>query len=203
MSTHFYRPAEGHRLAHNPLNAIIAPRPIGWIGTVSASGTRNLAPYSFFNAFGYEPPLIGFAATSRKHTIANIAATREFTWNLVTAELAEAMNQTSIPAEVDEFARAGLAAAPSVEIAAPRVGSSPVNFECRLAHLIELSDAAGLRTGGWLVVGEVVAVHIDQRLITDGVYDTAAGHPVQRGGGPTAYYGLDPATRFDLTRPHG
>lgn len=106
--THFYRPSEGHRLPHDPFNAIVAPRPIGWIGTVDAEGLRNLAPYSFFNALNYSPPLVGFSSNAWKDTVANCRETGEFTWNLVTRTLAEAMNATSTTAKVDEFSTAGI-----------------------------------------------------------------------------------------------
>ena len=89
MSQHFYRPSEGHRLPHDPFNAIVAPRPIGWIGTLGVDGRRNLAPYSFFNAFNYRPPIVGFASIGHKHTVTNLEATGEFTWNLVTRGLVD------------------------------------------------------------------------------------------------------------------
>jgi len=113
--THFYEPRLGHGLKHDPFNAIVGPRPIGWVSTRSAEGVLNLAPYSFFNAFNYVPPLIGFSSIGRKDSLNNIEATGEFVWNLVTRPLAEAMNQTceAVPPEVDEFALAGLTPAPS------------------------------------------------------------------------------------------
>ena len=201
MPTHFYRPAEGHRLAHDPLNAIIAPRPIGWIGTLSPAGVRNLAPYSFFNAFSYTPPLIGFSSTSRKHSARNAELSGEFTWNLVTRALAEQMNATSTTGEVDEFETAGLDAAASVEIAAPRVAASPVSFECRVSQIVPLRGADGRESAGVLTIGEVVAVHIDEALLQDGIYQTALAHPVLRGGGPTAYFEVLAEGRFDMRRP--
>lgn len=201
MGTHFYRPSEGHRLAHDPFNALVAPRPIGWIATLSADGRRNLAPYSFFNAFNYTPPLVGFSSTEPKHTVANIEATGEFTWNLVTRPLAAQMNATSTTDDVDEFDRAGLQSADSVEIDTPRVAASPVSFECRLSELINLRDASGHSTTAWLTIGEVVAVHIDDRYLVEGAYDTASAEPVLRGGGPTAYFGISADQRFDLRRP--
>ncbi|MET0853450.1 MAG: flavin reductase family protein [Microterricola sp.] len=201
MPTHFYRPAEGHRLAHDPLNSIIAPRPIGWIGTLSPTGVRNLAPYSFFNAFSYTPPLVGFSSTSRKHSARNAELSGEFTWNLVTRALAEQMNATSTTGEVDEFEAAGLDAAESVEIAAPRVAASPVSFECRVSQIVPLRGADGRESAGVLTIGEVVAVHIDEELLQDGIYQTALAHPVLRGGGPTAYFEVLADGRFDMRRP--
>lgn len=199
--THFYRPAEGHRLPHDPFNAIVGPRPIGWIGTLDAEGRRNLAPYSFFNALNYSPPLVGFSSNAWKDTVANCQETGEFTWNLVTRGLAEQMNTSATTAEVDEFTVAELEAAGSSEIAAPRVAASPVNFECRVTQIVDLRTIAGEPSGSWFVVGEVVGVHIDQSLLVEGIYDTAAAEPVLRGGGPTAYFGIDSAQRFDMRRP--
>jgi flavin reductase (DIM6/NTAB) family NADH-FMN oxidoreductase RutF len=203
VAEHFYRPAEGHRLPHDPFNAIVAPRPIGWISSLSADGIRNLAPYSFFNAFNYKPPIVGFASTSFKHSVANIEATREFTWNLVTRAQAEAMNATSatVSPEVDEFDLAGLVGAASSEVAPERVAGAPVSFECRLTQLIRLTDHRGRPADTWLTLGEVVGVHIDEDLLDGGVYNTARARPVLRGGGPTAYFEITPEARFDLVRP--
>ncbi|PQZ93685.1 Asp/Glu/hydantoin racemase [Arthrobacter sp. MYb227] len=201
MTTHFYRPAEGHRLAHDPFNAIVGPRPIGWIGTLSPTGVRNLAPYSFFNAFSYKPPLIGFSSTTRKDSARNAELSGEFTWNLVTRALAERMNQTSTTAEVDEFIFSGLEAADSIDISAPRVAASPVSFECKVSDVIPLRGADGSGSPGVLTIGEVVAVHIDEALIPDGTYQTLLAHPVLRAGGPSAYFELLAEGRFDLTRP--
>lgn len=200
---HFYRTVDGHGLAHDPFNAIVGPRPIGWISSRSADGVANLAPYSFFNAFSYTPPLIGFSSIGWKDTVANIAATGEFVWNLATRPLAEAMNLTSasLPAADDEFACSGLTSEPSRLIGAPLVGESPVNFECKLTQLIRLTDLEGQDSASWLVVGQVVAVHIDRRLLVDGVYDTAAAAPILRAGGPAAYAAVTPEVMFSMTRP--
>jgi flavin reductase (DIM6/NTAB) family NADH-FMN oxidoreductase RutF len=199
--THFYRPAEGHRLRHDPFNAIVAPRPIGWISSRSADGVRNLAPYSFFNAFNYTPPIVGFCSTGYKHSVRNVADTGEFTWNLVSRPQAEAMNATSATADVDEFELAGLVGAPSVEVAPERVAGAPVSFECVLTQLVRLTDRHGGDVDAWLTLGEVVAVHIDDALVADGVYDTAAAQPVVRSGGPSAYYEITADRRFDMVRP--
>ena len=201
--THFYRPAEGHRLRHDPFNAIVAPRPIGWISSLSATGVRNLAPYSFFNAFNYTPPIVGFSSTGYKHSVRNIAETGEFTWNLVSRAQAEAMNATSatVADDVDEFDLAGLQGAASVEVAPERVAGAPVSFECVTTQLIQLADRHGADVDAWLTLGEVVAVHVDESLVADGVYDTTAAQPVVRGGGPSAYYEVTADRRFDLRRP--
>lgn len=200
---HFYEPCAGHRLAHDPFNAIVGPRPIGWIASHDGSGRRNLAPYSFFNAFNYAPPIIGFASVGYKDTVRNIARTREFVWNLATRPLAEAMNLTSAPvaADVDEFELAGLTPLASRLVAAPRVGESPVSFECRLTQIIQLKAADERALPTWLTLGEVVGVHISTALLRDGSYETAAARPILRGGGPSDYFEIDLTHRFRMTRP--
>lgn len=201
MGVHTYRPAEGHGLAHNPFNAIVGPRPIGWIGTLAADGRRNLAPYSFFNAFNYTPPLVGFSSTAWKHTAQNCADTGEFTWNLVSRDLLVPMNETATLSDVDEFVRAGLTPEASEVIAAPRVGEARVTFECRVTQQIELTDVAGRPSGAVLTIGEVVMVHIDDDLLVAGIFDTVRAEPLLRGGGPTAYFGIAEGSRLDLARP--
>ncbi|MBS1696514.1 MAG: flavin reductase family protein [Actinobacteria bacterium] len=200
---HFYRTADGTGLPHDPFNAIVGPRPIGWISTTGADGTRNLAPYSFFNGFNYRPPVIGFASIGWKDTVSNVDATGEFVWNLATRSLAAAMNETSasIPASEDEFVRGALTAVPSALIGAPRVLESPVNFECRLTQLIRLTDADGQELTTWLVLGQVVAVHIDRAFLVDGVYDTAAPVPILRAGGPANYAEVRAPSMFTMVRP--
>lgn len=200
---YFYEPAKGHGLPHDPLNAIVGPRPIGWISSHDREGVRNLAPYSFFNLFNYVPPIIGFASVGYKDSVRNIEATGEFCWNLVTRALAEQMNISSatVPPEVDEFALAGLTPAPSRVVTAPRVGEAPVSFECRLSQLIRLRSAAGAEVDTWLVLGEVVGVHLDTRLLVDGVYQTAAAQPVLRGGGAADYFTIDQQQLFRMPRP--
>lgn len=200
---HFYEPAQGHRLPHDPLNAIIGPRPIGWISSQDADGKRNLAPYSFFNAFNYRPPILGFSSIGWKDTVRNIEATREFVWNLATRALGTQMNMTSemVPPEVDEFELSGLDPAPCRLVAAARVAQSPVSMECRLIEIIQLKGVDGRPVQTWLVLGEVVGVHIAQAALRDGIYDTAAQHPILRAGGPGAYAEITPATMFDMPRP--
>ena len=200
---HFYEPSLGHGLPHDPFNAIVGPRPIGWVSTRSADGVNNLAPYSFFNAFNYTPPIVGFSSIGYKDSVRNIEATGEFVWNLVTRPLAEAMNQTcaAVGPEVDEFALAGLTPLASRLVQPPRVAESPVTFECRLTQLIRLTTAVGEPVDSWLVLGEVVGVHIDQRLLKDGVYDTANADHVLRGGGPADYFSIGPDQLFKLYRP--
>ena len=201
-TAHFYRPSDGHGLGHDPFNAIVGPRPIGWISTVDGKGAANLAPYSYFNAFNYTPPIIGFATIGWKDTVANVEATGVFAWNLTTKALAREMNLTCAPAppEIDEFDVAGLTRAPSRLIAAPRVLESPVNFECRLTQLIQLHNASGSALETWLVLGEVIAVHIDRAYLRDGVYETAAAHPIMRAGRLADYAEVTPEAMFEMPR---
>ena len=201
---HFYEPAKGHGLPHDPFNAIVGPRPIGWIGSKGADGSVNLAPYSFFNAFCYTPPIVGFSTTnSPRDSLRNARETREFTWSLVTRDLAEQMNATCapVPYGTDEFELAGLTKAASRLVAPPRVAESPVSFECKVSDVIDLKRADGSPAKGWLVIGEVVAVHINKSLLKDGIYDTFHSGVVLRAGGPSAYAAISPDNRFDMDRP--
>ena len=204
-SSYFYEPRLGHGLPHDPFNAIVGPRPIGWISTRSAQGGLNAAPYSFFTAFNYTPPIVGFSSIGYKDSVRNIEQTGEFVWNLVTRPLAEAMNQTcaAAPPEVSEFELAGLTPLPSRLVAPPRIAESPVSFECKLTQLLQLQDMQGEKLPTWLVLGEVVAVHIAQRLLVNGVYDTARADHVLRGGGPADYFSVGPEQLFRMFRPRG
>lgn len=202
-SAHFYEPRLGHGLTHDPFNAIVGPRPIGWISTIDNGGVANLAPYSFFNAFNYTPPIIGFSTIGRKDSVANAQSTGEFCWSLATRALSAQMNLSSAPAppDVDEFDVAGLGKAPSTLVRPPRVLESPVNFECRVTQIVQLTTGAGAPLQTWLVLGEVVAVHIDRTLIVDGVYDTAAARPILRAGRMADYAEITPAAMFEMRRP--
>jgi flavin reductase (DIM6/NTAB) family NADH-FMN oxidoreductase RutF len=200
---HYYEPSKGHGLRHDPLNAIVAPRPIGWVSTVDAQGRRNLAPYSFFNAFNYRPPIVGFTSIGRKDSLNNAQATGEFVWNLATRPLAEAMNATSasVAPGVDEFELGGLTAVASQLVAPPRVLESPVNFECRVTQIVQLQGLDGAKADTWVVFGEVVAVHIVRETIVDGVYDTPAARPITRLGRMGDYAELTRDAVFEMKRP--
>ncbi|MBF1801629.1 flavin reductase family protein [Alloalcanivorax profundimaris] len=200
---HFYQPAQGHGLPHDPFNALVAPRPIGWISSQSPDGVLNLAPYSFFNAFNYRPPIVGFASIGYKDSVRNIQATGEFGWNLATRPLADAMNQScaAVAPEVNEFELSGLTPEPSRIIGVPRVKETPVSFECRLSQVLRLTGADGAETDTWLVLGEVVGVHIARHLLKEGVYDTAAAEPILRAGGPADYFTVNETSRFQMYRP--
>jgi flavin reductase (DIM6/NTAB) family NADH-FMN oxidoreductase RutF len=175
----FYEPREGHGLRANPFNAIVLPRPIGWISTLDETGRVNLAPFSFFNAVAYVPPQVMFATTGphtqgggHKDSMRNALATGEFVANLATWELREAVNVTSAPAPhgVDELTLAGLTAAPSRIVAPPRVAESPVQLECRVTTHVEL-PTPDVDDPNTVVFGEVVGVHIADDVIVDGTVD--------------------------------
>ena len=161
---HVYEPAKGHGLRHNPFNAIIAPRPIGWISSRTAKSEINLAPYSFFNAFNCDPPILGFASISWKDTVQNVSETGEFVWNLVSKELGDQMNATSSPLarDVDEFEVAGLTQVSIRFVNVSRVAESRAAMECKVADVIQCKTHKGEPVQGWLILGEVVAVYIDK-----------------------------------------
>lgn len=200
---HSYQPQTGHGLSHDPIPAILGPRPIGWISTRDAEGRLNLAPYSFFNIFNYRPPLIAFSSVGKKDSVRNAEATGEFVYNLATRDLAQQVNLTSIVAapEVNEFALAGLTPMPSTLLSTPRVAESPVALECRVTQVQQLASLDGTKLDMWMVIGEAVAVHIDRACLRDGLYDTAAQRPILRGGGPADYFEVLPESRFEMFRP--
>lgn len=202
---HMYEPAKGHGLRHNPFNAIIAPRPIGWISSKTSKGEINLAPYSFFNAFNYEPPILGFGSISKKDTVRNVLETREFVWNLVSKDLGDKMNATSSPLArgIDEFDYAGLTKAPSRFVSVPRVAESRAAMECKLTEVIQFKNHKGELVKGWLILGEVVAVYIDKALIKDGVYQTALSNPILRAGRGGDYVEVTQDRMFEIARPPG
>jgi flavin reductase (DIM6/NTAB) family NADH-FMN oxidoreductase RutF len=183
----FYEPKDGHGLPHNPFNALITPRPIGWISTRAADGSDNLAPYSFFNGVAYTPPQVMFSCTSGKHdreggvkdSVANIIETGVFCVNVVEYAMAEVMNQTSGPwdREVDEFADAGIEKAACTLIDCPRVATAPANLECRLTQIVKIEGEANT-----VVFGEVIGVHMRDDCLVDGIFDARTFQPVGRMG---------------------
>ena len=200
---HYYEPVNGHGLKHDPFNAIIAPRPIGWISSRDTRGNINLAPYSFFNGFNYAPPIIGFSSTSWKDTVQNVQDTGEFVWNLATRDLAQHMNATAahVAKDVNEFELAGLTMVAGKQVNVPRVSESPVSFECKLTQIIQLQGADGKKVQGWLTLGEVVAVYIDKAMIKDGAYQTALARPIVRAGRKGDYFEIKPEDMFEMVRP--
>lgn len=206
MSTedvYYYEPAKGHGLPHDPFNAIIGPRPIGWVSTKGNDGSINLAPYSFFNAFNYIPPIIGFSSNGAKDSLRNVRETGEFVWNLVTRPLAEQMNQSSAAVSygTNEIELSGLTILPARHVAPPRVAESPVHFECKVTEIVQLKSHNGVLVSTWLVLAEVIAVHIAKRLLKEGIFDTFNAGIVLRAGGPSAYAAIGPDSRFDMNRP--
>ncbi|MCV6586748.1 MAG: flavin reductase family protein [Marinibacterium sp.] len=182
----FYRPEDGHGLAHNPFNAIVSPRPIGWVSSRDSAGRNNLAPYSFFNAVAYVPPQVMFASTSAKadqdgtkDSVANIRDTGVFCVNIVEYAARDAMNATSegFASDVDEFERAGIASAPCETIDCARVADAPAALECRLTRIIDLPGEANK-----LVLGEVTGVHIRDTCLVDGRFDVTRFQALSRLG---------------------
>jgi flavin reductase (DIM6/NTAB) family NADH-FMN oxidoreductase RutF len=173
-----------HGLPFDPFKAIVAPRPIGWISSISAKGEVNLAPYSFFNAVSGQPPCVMFSSDGYKDSVANIAETKEFVCNLATWDLRSEVNRTSatLPRDVDEMREAGLDAAPSRLVAPPRVAAAPCALECKLLRIIRLDDVDGKPLDQYVVFGQVVGVHVDDRFLRDGRLDTAAMQPIARCG---------------------
>src|SRR5262249_13947299 len=173
-----------HGLPHDPFKAIVAPRPIGWITSISRKGEVNLAPYSYFNALSTRPPIVCFSSEGRKDSIAFVEETREFVCNLATFDTRAAMNDTSAPYPrgIDEMRAAGLAAAPSRLIKAPRVAQAPCAMECKLLQIVTLNDLAGRPLDRPVGIGQVVGIHIDDRFIRNGLLDTAAMKPIARCG---------------------
>ena len=184
----FYKTTEDHGLPHNPFNAIVVPRPIGWISTISETGLVNLAPYSFFNAVAYTPPQVMFSAGRRdngdlKDTVVNARQTGEFVVNLATWDLREQLSASSVsaPPEVDEFEYAGLTPTASKLVKPPRVAESPVHLECVFTKTVELL-AEEPDDQNVVVFGKVVGIHIADRAIVNGKVDTAGLQPIGRLG---------------------
>ena len=200
---HYDARTRDHGLAHDPFKALVAPRPIGWIGTVDAQGRANLAPYSFFNAVSDRPPMMMFSSGGRKDSLNNIAATGEFTCSLACWSLREAMNLTSaaVAPQVDEFALAQLAPAPSRFVKPPRVAAAPAALECRLWQMLPLPAPPGRPEAGYtLVLGEVVGIYIDDTFIRDGIVRTGEMRPIARMG-YMDYAAVTPESVFELNRP--
>ena len=182
----FYEPDKRDKsiLPHDPFKAIVAPRPIGWITSISVKGEVNLAPYSYFNGVNSRANVVMFASEGRKDSLNNIAETREFVCSLATWDLRDAMNATAapLPHGVNEMQHAGLESAPSRLVKPPRVAASPCALECKLVKIVAMETADGKPVDSHVVFGQVVGVHIDDRFIVDGMLDTAAMKPIARCG---------------------
>src|SRR5262245_27652910 len=181
----FYETARNdHGLARNPFKAIVAPRPIGWITSMSAKGEINLAPYSFFNAVSDDPPAVLFSSEGPKDSLIFVKQTKEFVCSLAVHDLRAAVGETSaqFPRSVNAMAESGLDPAPCRLVRPPRVAASPCALECKLLQIIDLEDLHGISVNRFVVFGQVVGVHIDDRFIRDGRLDTAAMQPIARCG---------------------
>ena len=182
----FYRPEDGHGLPHNPFNAIVTPRPIGWISTRGADGRDNLAPYSFFNACAYVPPQVMFSSTSAKEdrgdtkdSVGNIRDTGFFCVNVVEYAARDVMNKTStmVAADVDEFELAGITKEECQTIPCSRVANAPAALECKVTQIIKLEGESN-----FAVFGEVIGIHMRDDCIVDGRFDVTRFHPLSRLG---------------------
>jgi flavin reductase (DIM6/NTAB) family NADH-FMN oxidoreductase RutF len=181
----FYDTAKNdHGLPRDPFKAIVSPRPIGWITSMSARGEINLAPYSFFNAVSDHPPIVLFSSEGPKDSLVFVEETKEFVCSLATFELRHAMVQTGVqfPRGVNEMRESGLAPAASRLVRPPRVAASPCALECKLLQIIHLTDLDGQSSHRHVAFGQVVGIHIDDRFIRDGRLDTAAMAPIARCG---------------------
>ena len=205
---HYPTSARAPGLKFDPFKALAVPRPIGWIASVDAEGRPNLAPYSFFNAISDRPPMVMFSSAGRKDSLRNILATGEFTCSIASWDLRDAMNLSSAPVApgVDEFVLAGLDAAPSLLVKPPRVAQAPAAFECRLWQTLDLPapptrpGASAPAEGYTLVIGEVVAVYIDDAFIDQGIVQTGRMRPLARLG-YMDYAVVTPETLFTMNRP--
>ncbi|MEL7098906.1 MAG: flavin reductase family protein [Pseudomonadota bacterium] len=198
----FYRPEDGHGLPHNPFNAIVTPRPIGWISTRGADGANNLAPYSFFNGVAYVPPQVMFASTGvkedrdgTKDSVANIRETGVFCVNVVEQAARDAMNASSatFPAGTDEFAEAGVVSAECQSIECARVANAPASLECRMTQIVQIEGESN-----YVVFGEVTGVHLRDDCVVDGRFDITTYQPLSRLGYRDYTVVRD---LFELTRP--
>lgn len=189
-----------HGLPHDPFKAIVVPRPIGWISTISSGGHLNLAPYSYFNAISSRPDMVMFSSEGEKDSVTNIRANGEFVANFVSLDMAEAMNATSVnaPGEVSEFDYAGLDTEKSELVAPPRVAGVLAALECRATQIVPLHDLEGRSAGHIMVIGQVVGVHIDERAIRDGRFDFELARPVARLGYRDF---VGPEGLFEMVRP--
>ncbi|MEE8307208.1 MAG: flavin reductase family protein [Gammaproteobacteria bacterium] len=184
----FYRPEEGHGLPHDPLSALVMPRPIGWISSMDAEGHVNLAPFALFNIVAYQPPHVMFAPTGQqsgrfKDSLNNVEATHEFVANMATWALRDVVWKTSIPAppNADEFELTGLTPIPSTLVKPPRVKESPVHLECRHVQTVRLPHEDA-NNANHIVIGKVVGIHIADSVIVDGIVDEMRLEPMARLG---------------------
>ncbi|MEQ5138641.1 flavin reductase family protein [Providencia alcalifaciens] len=205
MKTQFYsyQPQQGHGLPHDPIPSLIGPRPIGWISTCDKQGNTNLAPYSFFNIFNYSPPILVFSSVGKKDSVTNAIETGEFVYNLATLELGQQVNSSSamLPRGESEFDLTGLSTLPSTLITPPRIAQTPVSMECVVTEYQQLKRADGSLLDTWMIMGEVVMVHIDEATLEQGLYNSARQKPLMRAGGPADYYWIEEQQKLEMYRP--
>ena len=195
---------------HSVYNALVVPRPIGWISTIDRNGVVNLAPYSFFNSLSGNPPCVMFCPNGQKpgtkeikDTLSNVESTKEFVYSMCTYDLREPMVTSALhePAHVNEMEKAGLEAAPCENVSPPRVKASPIALECKYMQTVRLPDAGdGSRQN--LVIGRVVGIHVDKNVITDGIIDIRKVEPLARLG-YLDYARILPENIFSLSPPGG
>ncbi|MDY6961701.1 MAG: flavin reductase family protein [Pseudomonadota bacterium] len=192
-----------HGMSHDPFKAIVAPRPIGWIGTRGKDGSINLSPYSFFNIVSDTPKIIMFSSTGRKDSLRNAEETGVFTASLASRHLAEAVNASSVtvPYGTDEFALAGVTPAPGTLVDAPYVAEAYTALECRVTEILQPHTLKGGKAPSYMVFGEVVGIHIREEVIRDGRIDMALLRPIARMG--YRDFSDGGAEVFELTRPAG
>jgi flavin reductase (DIM6/NTAB) family NADH-FMN oxidoreductase RutF len=192
--------SNAHGMAHDPFKAIVAPRPIGWIGTKGRDGSRNLSPYSFFNAVGDKPKMVMFSSSGRKDSLRNVEETGVFTASFVSRSLLDQMNASSaaVSYETDEFTLAGLTAAAGKLVDAPYVGEAVAALECRVTKVLTLPDMEGNDTDSHAVFGQVVGIHIADAMSRGGRFDLVSADPIMRLG-YMDYAGMGPV--FELKRP--
>lgn len=180
----FYEPSKGHGLPHDPFKALVSPRPIGWISTQAKDGSLNLAPYSFFNALGTNPHLVMFCSEGAKDSYTNALETGEFVANLVSSDLIEQMNASSVdaPHGVSEFDYAGLTPEPSRLVRPPRVREAHAALECKVTEILRPKDLNGDPTSRYMIIGQVFGVYISDDALTDGMFDVVKAGNVARLG---------------------
>ena len=199
---HYFATADHHGLAHNPLKAIVGPRPIAWVSTLSREGVGNLAPYSFFNLISDHPPMLMFSSAGYKDTVRNIAETGAFSLSLVSRAHAAGMSLSSrdFPPEIDEFDACGIQRMACRAIQPPAVAGSPVILECRAVEVKQLADLEHRPLDMWMVIGQIIGIHIARTCLTDGLYRTERANPVLRGGYTDEYWEIGDTGKFLMER---
>ncbi|HLX80748.1 MAG TPA: flavin reductase family protein [Burkholderiales bacterium] len=182
----FFEPDQRDRTLFpwDPFKGVVVPRPIGWISSMNKAGRVNLAPYSFFNGVLSHPRIVSFCSETEKDAAAFAIESGEFAWSMATWNLREKMNATSagLPRGQSEFAHAGIATAPCRLVRAPRVADSPAAMECKMTQVVRVLDVDGRETGGVVVYGQVIGMHIDERFMKNGRFDLGAVRPIARCG---------------------